>query len=52
MYIANVKMDIMVTGDYLEKGQLISDEKAEKLLKNNPKLNLTKQKDGKTKKKD
>jgi hypothetical protein len=49
MYIVNQNTDILQTGDYLKKGQEISDKKAESLLKINPKLNFTKH--GKTKKK-
>ena len=49
MYIANTKIDIRSRGLWIKKRQLIPDKKAEELLKINPKLNLTKQKDGKTK---
>ena len=52
MYIVNAKIDLRGKGIYLEKDQELSDDKAELYLKANPKLNITKLKDGKTKKKD
>ena len=52
MYIVNAKIDLRGKGIYLKKGQGISDENAELYLKSNPKLNITKLKDGKAKSKD
>ncbi|MCK5602904.1 hypothetical protein KAR91_13565 [Candidatus Pacearchaeota archaeon] len=52
MYIVNAKIDLRGKGIYLKKNQKLSDDKAELYLSANPKLNITKLKDGKAKSKD